>query len=63
MVSADAGFMQPACAHALVAAGADYLLALKANQPILLAAAQVAFATAPTTAPTSWPVWNEQAAS
>lgn len=46
VVSADAAFAQPACAEALVAAGAEYVLALKANQPTLLAAAQAAFAAA-----------------
>ncbi len=55
VVSGDAGFTTPACAQALQQAGADYLLALKANQPTLLAATVAAFAACPT-APEPAPV-------
>lgn len=47
VVSADAGFTQPATAVALTQAGADYVLALKGRQQQLYAATQAAFARAP----------------
>ena len=48
VVSADAGFTQPATAAALTQAGADYVLALKRRQQQLYAATQAAFAQAST---------------
>lgn len=47
VVSADAGFTQPATAVALTQAGADYVLALKGRQQQLYAATRAAFARTP----------------
>ena len=47
LVSVDAMGCNPATAEAIAAAGADYLLAVKANQPILHAELEAYFETAP----------------
>lgn len=56
LISIDAIATNPACAGAIIAAGADYLLAVKGNQPTLQAEIEAVFKDADHTVSTPTPV-------